>query len=97
MNPQEAYRHKIEAEMELAQGKLTDFKTQPRSLTVEDRVKHIRRIEELELRIIDVRAKWLELDGARDDDILRQMRGDVESTWKALQHEIHEAITDVQS
>jgi hypothetical protein len=97
MNPQVAHCLKIEAEMELSQGKLADFKTQPRSLTIEDRVKHIRRIEELELQIVDVRAKWHELDGARDDDILRQMRGDVESTWKALQHEIHETITDVQS
>lgn len=96
MNTQEAYRQKIEAELNLAQGKLAEFKTQPRSLTAEDRVRHIRRIEELEQRVVVAKAKWRELDGA-SDDIWHQMKGGAESTWKALQDEIEEAITDVQS
>lgn len=97
MNSQKDYSQKIKAEIELAQGKLAEFKTQPRSLTVEDRIQHIRRIEELERRIVDVRAKWNELEGARDDHMWRQMRGYVENIWKVLQDEIHETITDVQS
>ena len=97
MNSQKDYSQKIKAEIELAQGKLAEFKTQQRSLTVEDRIQHIRRIEELERRIVDVRAKWNELEGARDDHMWRQMRGYVENIWKVLQDEIHETITDVQS
>jgi len=97
MDLQETYSQKIKAEMELAQGKLAEFKTQPRSLTNEDRIKHIKRIEELEQRVVNVMAKWQELSRAHDGDVCRQMKGFAESTWKALQHEIHEAITDVQS
>jgi len=95
-NTQEAYRQKIEAELELAQAKLAEFKAQPRSLTAEDRIQHIRRIEDLEQRVAATRAKWRELDGA-DEDAWRQTKGNTESTWKALQDEIEEAITNVQS
>jgi len=96
MNAQEAYKQKIETELELAQAKLAKFKAQPRSLTAEDRIQHIRRIEELEQRVVAARAKWQELDRA-DEDAWHQMKGNAESTWKALQDEIEEAITDVQS
>lgn len=96
MNTQEAYRQKIEAEFELAQAKLAEFKTQPRSLTAADRIQHIRRIEELEQRVVATRAKWQELDRA-GEDAWHQIKGNAESTWKALQDEIEAAITDVQS
>jgi len=96
MNTQEAYRRKIEAELDLAQAKLAEFKTQPRSLTAGDRIQHIRRIEELEQRVVAAKAKWQELAGA-SDDVWHQMKGGLESTWKALQDEIEEAVTDVQS
>jgi hypothetical protein len=96
MNTQEAYRQKIEAELDLARAKLAEFKTQPRSLTAEDRIQHIRRIEELEQRVVAAKAKWQELAGA-SDDVWHQMKAGAESTWKALQDEIEEAITDVQS
>lgn len=96
MNTQEAYRQKIETELDLAQAKLAAFKTQPRSLTTEDRIQHIRRIEELEQRVVAAKAKLQELAGA-SDDVWHQMKDAAESTWKALQDEIEEAITDVQS
>ena len=96
MNTQEAYRQKIEAELALAQAKLVAFKAQPRSLTTENRTVHIRRIEELEQRVVATRAQWQELTEA-DEDTWHQMKGSAQSTWKALQDEIEEAITNVQS
>lgn len=95
MNPRENYRQKIAADMEQAQNKLAEFKAQPRSLTAEDRVKHIRHIEELEQRVVNARGKWQKVGDS--DDAWGRMQGDAESLWKALQDEIHETITDVQS
>ena len=96
MNTQEAYRQKIEAELELAQAQLAAFKAQPRSLTTENRTVHIRHIEELEQRVVATRVQWQEL-AAAGEDTWHQMKGNTESTWKALQDEIEEAITNVQS
>lgn len=93
MNTQEAYKQKIAAELELAQAKLTEFKNQPRSLTIADRFSEHRRIEELEQRVAAARATWQQLDGA-DDDVWHQMKDSLEGTWKALQDEIEEAITE---
>jgi len=96
MNTQEAYRQKIEAELELAQAQLAEFKAQPRSLTIENRAQHIKRIEELEQRVVATRAQWQDLKGA-DEDTWHRVKDSAESTWKALQDEIEKAITDVHS
>lgn len=91
---QTAYRQKIEAELELVQAQLADFKTQPRSMTAEDRIRHVKRMEALEQRVVDARAQWQALDDA-DEDVWDQMKGNAESVWKSLQDEIQKAIAEV--
>lgn len=98
MNAQEAqaaYRQKIEAELELVEAQLAEYKTQPRSLTVEDRAKHIHRMEALEQRVADAKAQWRRaLDGA-DEDVWNQMKHNAEGVWKGLQDEIQKTIAEV--
>jgi len=91
---QTAYRQKIEAELELVQAQLADFKTQPRSMTAEDRIRHVKRMEALEQRVVDARAQWQALDDA-DEDVWDQMKGNAESVRKSLQDEIQKAIAEV--
>jgi hypothetical protein len=91
---QTAYRQKIEAELELVQAQLADFKTQPRSLTVEDRIRHVKRMEALEQRVVDAKAQWQALDAA-DEDVWDQMKDNAEGVWKALQDEIQKAIVEI--
>ena len=98
MNAQEtqaAYRQKIEAELALVQAQLAEFKDQPRSLTAEDRAKHIHRMEALEQRFADAKVQWRQaLDGA-DEDVWNQMKNRAESVWKGLQDEIQKTIAEV--
>ena len=98
MNAQEtqaAYRQKIEAELALVQAQLAEYKDQPRSLTAEDRAKHIHRMEALERRFADAKAQWRQaLDGA-DEDVWNQMKHRAEGVWKGLQDEIQKAIAEV--
>ena len=93
MNTQEAYKQKIATELELAQAKLTAFKNKPESLTIADRISQNKHIEELEQRVVAAKAKWRQLDGAGEDD-WHQMKDSLNGTWKALQNEIEEAITE---
>ena len=79
MDTKEAYRQKIWAELKLAQAKLTEYKTRPKSLTTEDRIKQNRRIEELEQRVAATTARWQELDGA-GEVVWHQMKDSVEGT-----------------
>lgn len=93
MNTRQADRQKIWDEVKLAQAKLAEYKARPKSLTVEDRIKQNRRIEELEQRVVATTARWQELDEA-SEDVWRQMKESEEGIWKALQGEIEEAITE---
>jgi hypothetical protein len=98
MNAQEtqaAYRQKIEAELALVQAQLAEYKTQPRSLTAEDRAKHVHRMEALEQRFAEAKAQWRQaLDGA-DEDVWNQMKHRAEGVWKGLQDEIQKTIAEV--
>jgi hypothetical protein len=92
---QAAYRQKIEAELALVQAQLAEFKDQPRSLTAEDRAKHVHRMEALERRFADAKAQWRQaLDGA-DEDVWNQMKHRAEGVWKGLQDEIQKTIAEV--
>jgi len=91
---QAAYRQKIEAELELVQAQLAEFKTQPRSMTIEDRARHVKRMEALEQRVVAAKAQWRALDDA-DEDVWDQMKNNAENVWKALQDEIQTAIAEV--
>ena len=95
MNTKEASWRQIGAALEQAQSKLNEFKAEPRSMTIEDRLKHVRRLGELEQRVAAARSQWQELDGA-EEDVWRQMQDSLEGTWKALQEEIEEAIVEVR-
>ncbi len=95
MKTKEASWRQIGTALEQAQNKLNEFKAEPRSLTIEDRLEHVRRLGELEQRVAAARSQWQELDGA-EADVWQQMQDSVEGTWKALQEEIEVAIAEVR-
>ena len=95
METKAASWRQIGAALQQAQDKLNEFRAEPRSLPIEDRRKHARRLAELEERVAAARSRWLELDGA-EPDVWQQMQSSVEGTWEALQAEIEEAIAEVR-
>jgi hypothetical protein len=90
MSTKEAYKQKIEAELELAQAKLAEFKAQAKISTADARIKHAKQVEEVEQRVGATKAKLKEL-GAASEDAWEQLKDGVESAWGALSVAIRNA------
>jgi hypothetical protein len=90
MSTKEAYKQKIEAELELAQAKLSEFKAQAKISTADARIKHAKQVEEIEQRVIATKAKLKEL-GEASEDAWEQLKDGVEGAWGALSAAIRNA------
>jgi len=90
MSTKEAYKQKIEAELELAQAKLDQFKAQTKISTADARIKYAKHVEEIEQRVSATKAKLKEL-GEASEEAWEQLKGGVESAWGALSAAIRNA------
>jgi hypothetical protein len=90
LSTKEAYKQKIEAELELAQAKLAEFKAQAKSSAADTRIKYAKQVDELEQKVVATRAKLKEL-GEASDDAWEQLKVGVESAWGALSVAIRNA------
>ena len=90
MSTKEAYKQKIEAELELAQAKLAEFKAQAKSSAADARIKNAKQVDDLEQKIDATKAKLKEL-GEASDDAWEQLKVGVESAWDALSTAIRNA------
>jgi uncharacterized protein YhaN len=90
MSAKEAYKQKIEAELELAQAKLAEFKAQAKSSAADARIKNAKQVDELEQKINATKSKLKEL-GEASDDAWEQLKVGVESAWGALSAAIRNA------
>jgi len=90
MSTKEAYKQKIEAELELVQAKLAEFKAQAKISTADARIKHAKQVEDIEQKVGATKAKLKEL-GAASEDAWEQFKEGVESTWGALSVTIRNA------
>ena len=90
MSTKEAYKQKIEAELELAQAKLAEFKAQAKIATADARIKHAKQADEIEQRVGATKAKLKELSEA-SGDAWEQLKDGVESAWGALSVAIQNA------
>jgi len=83
MGTKEAYKQKMEAEVELAQAKLAELKAQAKSSAADASIKYAKQVEELEQGVETTKAKLKELGDAGDDNWERFKDG-VESAWGKL-------------
>jgi len=90
MSTKEAYKQKMEAELELAQAKLAEFKAQAKRSAADARIKHAKQADELEQKVDVTKAKLKEL-GEASDDAWEQLKVGVESAWGALSAAIRNA------
>jgi hypothetical protein len=90
MSTKEAYKQKIEAELELAQAKLAEFKAQAKISTADAHIKHAKQVEEVEQRVGATKAKLKEL-GDASEEAWEQLKDGVESAWGALSIAIRNA------
>jgi len=90
MSTKEAYKQKMEAELELAQAKLAEFKAQAKSSAADARIKNAKQVDELEEKINATKGKLKEL-GEASEDGWEQLKIGVESAWGALSTAIRNA------
>jgi hypothetical protein len=90
MSTKEAYKQKIEAELELAQAKLAEIKAQAKISTADARIKQAKLVDEIEQRVGVTKAKLKEL-GEASGDAWEQLKDGVERAWGALSAAIQNA------
>jgi hypothetical protein len=90
MSTKDAYKQKIEAELELAQAKLLELKAHVKNSTADVRIKYAKLSDDLEHRYETTKSKLKELNDA-GDEAWEKLKGGVEHAWKDLKQAIHEA------
>lgn len=83
MSTKEAYKQKMEAELEIAQAKLAEFKAQVKSSAADVGIENAKQVEEFEKSVDATKVKLKELSAA-DDDTWEQIKDGVESAWGKL-------------
>jgi len=92
MSSKEVYQQKIEAELELVQAKLAEFKARAKSLTADARIRHARQVDDLEQKVDTTKAKLKELGEAGEAN-WEQLKDGVEHIWGTLQSTLHDTVS----
>lgn len=95
MTKQEAYKQKIEAELELAQAKLAEYKARAKSAAADARLQYIKHVEEIEERLNATEARLKELNEA-GENAWGHLKEGVESAWETLRSALKEAADKVK-
>lgn len=90
MNTKDAYKQKLEAELELARAKVSEFKAKARNFSADNRIETAKHLEELERGVETAKSKLKEL-GEAGEDGWEKIKDGVEHAMKAL----HKVISDV--
>ncbi len=91
MSTKDAYIESIDSELELVEARLAEFKAQKKQLDAYARVRHARRVEDLQKKTDSTRAKMKELAEANDNALEELMDG-MENSWKDLQSTLENTV-----
>ena len=91
MGTKEAFKQKVEAEVELAHAKLAELKAQAKNSAADARIKYALHIEELEQKMEATKARLKEL-GEASEESLDRVKDGVENAWKALSLAVRDAV-----
>lgn len=83
MSTKEAYKQKMNAELELAQSKLVEFKAEVKNSAADVRIKYNEHLDELQQMVDTTKEKLKELDTA-GNDAWEHLKEGIESAWNSL-------------
>jgi chromosome segregation ATPase len=83
MNTIEIYKQEIEADLDLARGKLVELKEKIRGFSDAERLDAVLEIEDLEKMASDMRTQTKELDKAMKDS-WEQIKSDIDSSRNTI-------------
>ena len=87
----DAYKQKMEAELERAQARLTELKATAKSKVADARIECDKQVAHLEERMAATRSKLKELADA-GDDAWETIKDGVEEAWASLSDGIKNAV-----
>jgi hypothetical protein len=82
MSLRDAYKKKAEAEVELAQARLDEFKAKIKSFTADTRVSYDEHVDHLEKAVGDAKKRLKEL-GEAGEDVWEKLKDGVESALRS--------------
>ena len=91
MSTKEAYKDKTEAEVDLAQAKLTELKAKAKGSAADAQIKDSDQIDELEQKVNATSGKLKEL-GEAGEDSWEQLKAGVEHGWDSLSSAVRDAV-----
>ena len=89
MNLKEAYKKKAEAELELAQARLVEFRAKVKNLNAEANLNYAKQLDDFEHRIDTARVKLKEL-GEAGEDAWEKLKDGVESALRSSSKTLQE-------
>lgn len=92
MSNREALKKKLETDLNLAQVRLTEFRAKIKKAAGGVHAENAGRIDALEQRIEEARARLHELNQTQDS-VPEQLVDGVEASWSALQDSLQDAIS----
>lgn len=87
MSTKEAYKQKLDAELEIAKARLDEFKAKAKSMSADTRINYDKHLEELEHSVQTAKAKLTEL-GEAGGDGWEKLKEGVEKAVKGLSNKI---------
>ena len=95
MSTKEAYKQKIEAEVELAQAKLAELRAESKSASADARIEYDKQIGKLEQKVDATKEKLKEL-GEASEDAWEHLKEGVENSWDKLSSAVRETTTKLK-
>lgn len=92
MSTKEAYKQRIDAELDVVQEKLDRFKAQGMNYSTDARLKHAKHVADLEHKIDATKVKLKEL-GEAEEHVWEQLKDGVENMWGTLQSTLEDTVT----
>lgn len=90
MSTKEAYKQKIQAELDVAQKKLAELKARAQTVAAEQRLEYAKHAEELEHTISNGKAKLKELSEA-SEEAWSHLKEGADKAWQALRTGVNNA------
>ena len=89
MSKKDAYKQKIEAELEAVKAKLVEYKAEAKIAAADVRIEYTQHVDELEKMAdtINIKLKELEIAG---EDKWESLKETLESTWNKFSTAVHE-------
>ncbi|MFO7579363.1 MAG: hypothetical protein R6W74_04010 [Nitrosomonas halophila] len=95
MSTKEAYKQKLEAEVELAQAKLAELKAEAKGSAADTRIKYDEQIGDLEHKVEAAKTKMKEL-GEASDDAWEHLKDSAENAWDKLSEAVRDTAAKLK-